>query len=159
MSRKSFLQLAGISLLRAWLVFSALAVLGFAVLLFIDRDDPLRSDAPYLVGFFVGAVGACWAIVYTAVENIAQQVGRMRLLVYAIVLAAWCLLLWAGSRAGGEGGDLLNCAAIASLVIGLLTYCLCRFSLPRVLVVIISCAGLLLLAMYCAVCVVMAQRF
>ena len=66
--------------------------------------------------------------------------------------------MWVGSRAGGEGAGLLGYAAIASLVVGIATYPLCRFRLPRVFAAVVSCMGLLLLVMYCMVFVRMAQR-
>jgi len=161
LNAKNFGHFLGISVLRAWLAFSALGVLGFVFFWFMDRDNPLRSDDPYVVGFAFGIVAACCAIVYTVTERIAQRVGRTQLRdsVYAILLAAWCLLLWAGSRGGGEGSGVLAFSAAASLVIGLLTYPLCRYKSPRVLVTIMSCTAVLLLAMYCVVCIRMAQRY
>jgi hypothetical protein len=158
---KTVRQFVGTLALRSWLVFSALAVLGFVVFLFLDGDNPLQSDDPYLVGFFFGTVAACFAILFTVMESIAQRVRRItvRDLVYSVVLAGWCLLLLAGSRGGGEGEGILVFSASASFVSGLLTYPLCRYNPPRVVVIVVSCMGVLLFAMYGVVCVRMAQRF
>ncbi len=155
MNWKNIRQLAGTSALRGWLAFCTLAAIGFVWFWFIDHDNPLQSDDPYLVGFFFGISAACLAIIYTVAESIGRRVGWTQLkdFVYAVLLAAWCLLLWAGSLGGGEGACILSAASVASLVIGLLTYPLCRFDAPRVLLVIMSCMGVLLLTMYCVVCV------
>ena len=48
-------RFVGTIALRSWLAFSTLAVVGFVVFLFLDGDDPLRSDDPYIVGLFLGS--------------------------------------------------------------------------------------------------------
>ncbi len=146
---------------RAWLAFCVVAIIGFTLFLFVDGDDPLRSDDPYLVGFTVGIAASCLAVIYTALEGIARRIGHIRLgrSAYALLLAAWCLSLWAASFAGGEAADVLAYAASASLVVGLVTFLLCRFDAPRVLTIAMSCFGILLLAMYCVVSVRMELRF
>lgn len=151
--RATFRQLARILITRAWLAFSVLAIVGFTVFLFIDRDDPLRSDDPYLVGFIFGMVAAGLAAVYTAIEIFAQRLNLRHLsgFTYSVVLAGWCALMWALSRRGGEGAELFVYFAVASLGIGLLTYPLCRFRIPRTFAVIISGMGGLIVIMYCFV--------
>ena len=159
MNAKDLGRLLGTRVLRAWLASSAFAILGFAVNWFIDGDDPLQSDDPYIVGFVFAIVAACFAIVYTVTETIAQRVSRIqsRGFLYGILLVAWCLLLLAGSCRGGEAAPALEFAAAASLVIGLLTYPLCRYRWPGALVAIMSCMGVLLIVMYCVVWIRRAQ--
>lgn len=146
--------------MRAWLAFSALGSLGFAAFLYMDGDHPLQSDDPYIAGFTFGGIAAGLAIVYTVAETIAKRVGRMQIrdVGYAAPLAAWILLLWAGSCAGGEGAEIGAYAAVASLIIGVLTYPLCRFRMPQALTVIVACLGVVLVAMYCVVYHRMAAR-
>jgi hypothetical protein len=145
-------------LLRAWLAFSALAIIGASTFLIIDRDDPLRSDDPYLAGIFLGIVAACATAVYSVAEKIGQHFGRegLRDRVYVGALTAWCLFWWLCSFAGGNGiGAIYSAVSLGS---GSLTWPLCRFALPGTVVAAISCGGALLLAMYCVVAVRMALR-
>ncbi len=157
---RTLARFAGALTLRAWVAFSALAIVGFAVFLRIDGDDPLESDDPYLLGFVFGGIAAGSAGVYTVAEGIARRAGRLWLrdLIYGAVLAAWCLFLWIGSRGGGEGAGILAYAVVASLIVGVLVYPLCRFRLPWLLIAVLSCASAGLLVMYCVVCERMAQR-
>lgn len=148
----SFRQLTRRLIVRVWLAFSALTIVGFAIFWLMVGSDPL-TDNPYIVGFIFGMVAAGLAAVYTVIERFAQRLNRRHLsgFTYAVVLAGWCALLWALSRRGGEGAELFAYSAVASLGIGLLTYLLCRFRIPRTFAVIISGMGGLIVIMYCVV--------
>jgi len=157
---KAIGQLAGATLLRAWLVFSTVAALGFWAGLCIDHDDPLRSDDPYIFGCVFGVFAACLAAVYSVSEGIARHVGRtpIRDVSYAAVLAAWCLLLWGGSLQGGEAAPWLAFWANASFIVGALTYPLCRCRPPRAVGIVVSCVGVLFLVMYVLMVCVRVHR-
>jgi hypothetical protein len=151
--RFDFVRFFGTALLRAVVAFSALAVHWAIVFVFIDGDNPLRSDDPYLVGFVCGAIAAVAATVYTIAEDVGKLTHHRihRDLLYAGTVTGWCLSLWtvwAATRPRGEGSELLRYLALASLVTGLLVWPLCRFRLPIALIAAIVLAGVLLVMMY-----------
>jgi hypothetical protein len=160
MSRNSLVKSITRLLVRAWTAFSEVAVVGFLAFLFLDRDNPFRSDDPYLVGLLFGAIAACLAFVYTVTETVAERLRRPGLTapVYTGIVGAWCLSLWAGSWATREGADLLVFVATGSLIAGALTWILCRVTLPRAVAAPLSCIGALLVVMYFVVAVGMARR-
>ena len=157
MNWKNLKQLVMTALRRAWLAMCTLGTVGFLWFWIVDGDNPLRSDDPYLVGLIFGMFAACLAIIYTATESIGRRVGwrRFQDFAYPIVLAAWCLFLWGNSLRGGEAAAVLSVACVASLIVGALTYPVCRFDVPRRLAVTVSCIAVVLLAMYCAACLIM----
>ncbi len=63
------------SLRRAWLGFAGLTLFGFVAFLIIDRDNLLRSDDAYLVGFLLGGIAAGMSLVYSIAESCARVAG------------------------------------------------------------------------------------
>src|SRR5688500_18120090 len=116
MKQAEWVGLAGGGLMRAWRVFSALAVIWFVVALCIDWDNPLHSDDPYIIGFLFGTVGAAASVVYSLGELVGRRLGRnaLRDVGYWVVLAAWCVLLVVTTR-NSEGEDMAVFVAIGSL--------------------------------------------
>ena len=142
----NIVRFAGVALLRAWLVFSVIAVLGVVVSLILDGDNLLESDDPYIVGSVFGCICACLTFVYTVAEALKKD-GCTKDLIYTVVLSLWCALLWVGSCGPGEGAGFIGFFAIGSLVGGALAWLLCSFKLPNKVSAAICVVGILFVAM------------
>ena len=140
-------RLVTASLLRSWLGFSAVTVLAWAAFLDIDRDNPLRSDDPYIVGFFCGGFAAAMGIVYSIAEKACATRVRASIL-YAAVVVLWTMLFVALSAQAKEGAELGRFLAFAHLVSGIVSWPLFAYRIPRSMVAAISAGGLAILIMY-----------
>lgn len=163
LATRAFAQWLKMALPRMWLAFSILSIVGFVIFLCIDHDNPLRSDDPYIVGIFFGITSACLSAVYSLLEAIATRVGRawIKNTGYAFLLSAWSCTWWAVSYIvpDHEGAaELVFYLAAASLGIGVATWPLCRFTVPKTATVPARCMGAIFLLCYFAVAARMALR-
>jgi hypothetical protein len=146
------------SLLRAWLGFSALTILGWLMFLAMDRDNPFHSDDPYLVGFLCGAFAAAMGIIYSVAEKILTT--RLAIsLCYGVIVGAWTCLLFALAEDSREGGQLFSFFAVVSLIAGALSWPLFAFRLPQSLVIALTVGATTLLGMYGFVVLRLASRY
>ncbi|KKL27634.1 hypothetical protein LCGC14_2383170, partial [marine sediment metagenome] len=133
------LLLSGLS--RAWVAFVIVAFVAGAAFLAFDRDNPLESDDPYVVGFTCGAIGAAMAAMYTIIEAVAKR-QVVVLTTYFALLLGWCAFLVVqsilGRAAGGHHHGMYTYAAIASFLIGAGTLPLFRRRLPPRVVICVS---------------------
>ena len=150
-----FRQLIKTGLLRSWLGFCAVTFLAWAGFLVIDRDNPLRSDDPYVAGFLCGGFAAAMGVVYSLVEKACASRVCVSI-VYFAMLASWSMLLVALSAQAPEGAEIGRFVAVAHLLSGAISWPLFAFRIPRSMVKFISGTGLVVFAMYCVVALRMA---
>lgn len=132
---------------RSWLAFCLMSFLFALVFLLIDGDNPLRSDDPYVVGFFFGCIGACLALLYSMVELIKKG-GWFKDAVYFVCCGLWTVFLLLAGRNAIEGRWLINYIMLGSLIAAAVEWPLLRFRAPRVLYAIASIACAVLIGLY-----------
>ena len=151
-----FRQFVRTSLLRCWLGFSALTVLGWAAFLVIDGDNPLRSDDPYLVGLICGVFAAVMGLLYSLLEKACTS-RTLSTTCYLAILCLWAFLFITLSAQAPEGADIARFIAIAQLLSGVISWPLFAFKIPHGVIALLSGTGLAVLVMYGVVVVRMAS--
>jgi hypothetical protein len=140
------------SLRRAWLGIVGLTVFGFVAYLIIDRDNLLRSDDPYLVGFLLGGIAAGMSLVYSIAERLRAS-RWWATFCHGLVLCLWAILVLATSNNSSEAEEMGRVVAGASVVGGAISWPLIAFRIPRNLLVILTAGALTILVMYVVVAV------
>lgn len=158
MNQPTLKNLVRLSVARVWFTFSAIEVVAFICASIVYLDHPLRSDDSYVAGTALGFLAACFAVLCVVLEQIARRfVWRSQVspIVYASVVGLWCLYLLALGLIGteGEGAGLSRLLSIVSVVVGGVTYALCRVKLPRIVVRVVSWCGGIVLVMHVGVTV------
>jgi hypothetical protein len=144
------------SLVRFWLGFAALSVLGWAAFLVLDGKNPLRSDDPYIVGFLCGGFAGAMGVVYSLVEKACAS-RLCGFMCYCSILLLWGMLLVTLTAQAPEAAEIGRYLAFAHVASGAISWPLFGFRIPRSIVVLISGAGLAVLLMYGIVVVRMAS--
>ena len=151
---KTWAQVVGSGLRRASLAFVVVAYVFGSLFVGVDGDDPLRSDDPYIVGFFCGAVASAMALLYTFVERFVANRDTVSAICFGI-LSAWCgsLLIARFVDPYGEGAGHLLFFAIASFHSGVIGWLLSRWRVPNRLAWVIGAAGIVMACLYITVAV------
>jgi hypothetical protein len=147
----------GMAAWKAWLVFSLTAVVGAVLFIFLDGDNPLRSDDPYIAGNLFGGVAAVLAVFHVLVW---ESTGKRRVahVASAVLLSLWCGFLFVSSLTPSEGSGILKYLSVTSLAAGMLAWPLVNFELGRKWEIAISCLGVLFWLGYVQVAIHMANR-
>jgi len=148
------------ALLRSWLIFVIVSLIAGVAMLIADGDHPLESDDPYLVGFLIGGIAAAIMFVSSLSGGPANRTANYW---FFGILAAWCVaLLVAEAMNDGEGDGLMAMMAVASLIMGAagwyLVGIIAKIRYPRSAVLIVTCLGITMLALYGSVYYRHAQR-
>ena len=147
--------------IRAWTAFCALAILGGAMMIAADGDNPLHSDDPYIVGFVFGGIGAVLSAAYSWLAA-GRNSPRSADAKFVVILLGWCgfLLVMAFlTRNISDGVDeIYQMLVAASLLCGGVAWPLSRFQLPAWLIITLTVCGLAFFGMYVVVARQLAAR-
>lgn len=145
---------------RAWFAGSAVALPAFVFFAFMDGDNPLYSDDPYIAGLLCGMVAAIFAVLYSIIERI-PKIARYKGFFCGMLLLIWCSIFFIGDlmTPNSECPGVGILIATFSFISGVAAWILCKLRLPRWFILLVSSGGVLLLIMYGVVCFRMAQRY
>jgi hypothetical protein len=136
--------------LRSAAVFGVVGTAGFALFAIFARDNPLRSQDPYIFGMLCGTPAATAAAFYTMFETFVRRPIVIDFLYFGL-LTMWSLMLWLYGFVAPEGQRLGLFLAGGSMAAGTIGWPLCRFRIPRKIEILAAVVGVLLVATYAVV--------
>jgi hypothetical protein len=141
---------AGRLLVRSAAVFGWSGAAGVAAFAIAFRDNPLKSEDPYLVGMLCGGLAAVAAAFYTMFETFVRRPIIVDFLYFELP-AVWSVIVWIWTAVTPEAKGLGPYAAGGSLAACAIAWPLCRFRVPRRIAILAAAAGVLLVATYAIV--------
>jgi hypothetical protein len=125
--------------------------------------DPLTSDNPFIIGSFLGAVGAVLSLVHSGLSALISTSQRQCVdIALLLILLAWCgfLVMTAlNDRAESEGAFQKYCYfAGASYVCGAVLWLICRARMSLTISIALSAAEVGFIGMFLVVTAQMAAR-
>jgi hypothetical protein len=94
------------------------------------------------------------------IYSIAERLGASRwwtTFYYGLVLSLWAILVVATTTGSNEGEEMGRIVAVASIVVGVISWPLIAFRVPRSVFVVLTAAAFAALVMYGVVAVRMAS--
>lgn len=149
---ESHLQLLGRTSRLAVQAFASTAIAVACAWVVFDGDSPFRSDDPYIIGTLCGAIAVVMTVGYTTARLCCRS-GPAADFFYFLVFACWCATLWRLSGTDWEGSGLYALLSAGSLVAGLLSWVICRFTVPSQVTVLLYGAVSVFLTMWLIVSV------
>jgi hypothetical protein len=137
----------GLLLRRSAAVFGWGGAVGFALSAILLRYHPLESANPYYFGMICGGMTAANAAFYTMFESFVPRATLLDFLYFGLLML-WSFAVWLWLSVAPEGLGLGPYAAAGSMVLGTITWPLCRFRIPRTFAILTTGFGVVMVATY-----------
>jgi hypothetical protein len=137
-------SLAWMVLLRMWLTFSIVAFVLAVVFCVVERDNPLRSDDPYIPAGIVAAFCAGFALIYGVAQALSGSPIKQLAAYFGSVVgfSVFCIAVdFAAPSPEGQG--ILALFGVLIAVSGAATYPLLRIPLTKLCLVCASIPAVL----------------